>query len=225
MLRTPTPFGHEMAGTVEAVGNGVEDFEFGDRVVVVNSASCGSCDYCRRERENLCRDLQYLNGAFAEYALIPKRFVQRSAYKIPDAVPFELAALTEPLACVMHGLSLCDLNAPRQVLLLGAGPIGLLFVAVLAAEGHSVEVSDPHPSRLQVAAELRKEGRDTPSRSDSVRSAGRRSPGSRDPSAIMFSVVPRFDLRGCSFSSVSCIFNIGKTNDLNSNQIVLKFKP
>ncbi|HSS75546.1 MAG TPA: alcohol dehydrogenase catalytic domain-containing protein, partial [Thermoanaerobaculia bacterium] len=76
MLKAPTPFGHEMAGTVAAVGEGSSAWHPGDRVVVANSAPCGICEWCSRGRENLCSDLHYLNGAFSEYLLVPRRFAQ-----------------------------------------------------------------------------------------------------------------------------------------------------
>ena len=103
MLQVPTLFGHEMAGTVAALGTGVEHFALGDPLVVVNSAPCGSCDYCRAERENLCTDLHYLNGTFAEYLRVPARFVGVSCYPVPPGLGFDTAVLTEPLACVVHG--------------------------------------------------------------------------------------------------------------------------
>ncbi|NIR61172.1 MAG: alcohol dehydrogenase catalytic domain-containing protein, partial [Gammaproteobacteria bacterium] len=98
MLVVPTLFGHEMAGTVAAAGARVEGFAIGERVVVANSAACGECDYCGAGRENLCPDLQYLNGAFAEYLRVPARFVRTSTHLLPRDLPFERAALTEPLA-------------------------------------------------------------------------------------------------------------------------------
>jgi L-iditol 2-dehydrogenase len=154
MLRVPTPFGHEMAGTVAAAGAGVEGWRPGDRVAVLNSAACGACSYCRRGRENLCVDLQYLNGAFAEYLLVPARFAARSTYRLPPGLPFELAALVEPLACVLHGVEACALDAGADVAVFGAGPIGLLFAGVLAAAGHRVVLADPNPGRLEVGMAL-----------------------------------------------------------------------
>jgi L-iditol 2-dehydrogenase len=150
MLVVPTPFGHEMAGRVEAVGEGVERWKAGDRVVVANSASCGACPACQRGQENLCRDLHYLNGAFAEYIIVPPRFVKRSTYAVPDHLSFETAAIAEPLACVVHGHDLIR-NGIREVLVVGAGPIGLLFADLLTSEGHRVTVADPNRSRLDVA--------------------------------------------------------------------------
>lgn len=156
MLRVPTLFGHEMAGTVAAVGDGVEGAAPGDRVVVANSAPCGTCGPCREGRENLCEDLHYLNGAFAEYLTVPPRFVRRALYPLPDGLAFERAALSEPLACVVHGADACGLPPDRGVeaVVYGAGPIGLLFVAVLARAGHRVVLADPNPSRLAAGERL-----------------------------------------------------------------------
>ena len=157
MLKAPTPFGHEMAGTVAAVGEGIERWHEGDRVVVANSAPCGVCEWCSRGRENLCSDLHYLNGAFSEYLLVPRRFAQQSMYALPAAIPFEIAALAEPLACVLHGLEISSLERASGIVVYGGGPIGLLFVDVLAnspsdfpAEGeHHIVLADPNPARLE----------------------------------------------------------------------------
>ena len=156
MLKVPTLFGHEMAGTVAALGTGAMKFSIGDRVVVANSAPCGTCRYCRARRENLCEDLQYLNGAFAEYLLVPARFVEKNTHRLPAGLTFERAALTEPLACVLHGVDACDLPAGGQseIIVYGAGPIGLLFVAALAKDGHLVILADPHPARLETGRRL-----------------------------------------------------------------------
>lgn len=159
MLRAPTPFGHEMAGTVAAVGPGVERWRVGDRVVVANSAPCGACEWCARGRENLCSDLQYLNGAFAEYLLVPRRFAEVGTYRLPDRLPFEIAALAEPLACVLHGLEISALERASEIVVYGGGPIGLLFVDVLAnspadfpaGSEHHIVLADPNPARLEAA--------------------------------------------------------------------------
>ncbi len=158
MLKAPTPFGHEMAGTVAAVGPGVERWSPGDRVVVANSAPCGVCEWCARGRENLCRGLHYLNGAFSEYLLVPRRFVEVGTYRLPDDLPFEIAALAEPLACVLHGLETSAIERASEIVVYGGGPIGLLFVDVLAnspadfpARGeHHIVLADPNLSRLEV---------------------------------------------------------------------------
>ncbi|MBC8339221.1 MAG: alcohol dehydrogenase catalytic domain-containing protein [Rhodospirillales bacterium] len=163
MLKTPTLFGHEMAGRVATTGEGVTGFSEGDAVVVANSAPCGDCGPCHMGRENLCEDLHYINGAFAEFILVPERFVGRNTHHIPDGLSFAKAALTEPLACVLHGLDACELDrygqhadggGPVDVLIFGAGPIGLLFVAALARDGHRVYLADPNPGRLAMGTEL-----------------------------------------------------------------------
>jgi L-iditol 2-dehydrogenase len=156
MLEVPALFGHEMAGTVEQVGDGVNGIAPGDRVVVGNSAACGGCDRCRAGRENLCPRLAYLNGAFAEFIRVPAAFVRRSLYPLPVDMAFERAALAEPLACVLHGLDACELAAGggAEVVVFGAGPIGLLFVAALARSGQRVLLADPNPRRLEVGTRL-----------------------------------------------------------------------
>ena len=137
MLEVPSPFGHEMAGTIIGLGEGVDGWREGERIVVSNSASCGSCDFCRRGDENLCADLLYLNGAFARYLLVPARFVDRGVYRIPGGLDFAVAALGEPLACVLHGIGKLAPQPGESGALFGAGPIGLLFTAVLSAGGWS----------------------------------------------------------------------------------------
>jgi L-iditol 2-dehydrogenase len=166
MLKVPSPFGHEMAGTVAAVGaaaspapgGGGGRFREGDRVAIANSAPCGVCRACRRGRENLCSDLLYLNGGFAEYLRVPPRAVERSVYPCPAGLPFEIAALAEPLACVLHGVETLEASGlderPSEIVLFGSGPIGLLFVDLLTHRGHRVVAVDPNPQRLAVARRL-----------------------------------------------------------------------
>ena len=154
MLQVPTLFGHEMAGVVAAIGAGVTGLSAGDAVVVVNSAPCLRCDYCLTGRENLCADLHYLNGAFAEYLHVPERFVLTSTHAIPAGLSFDKAALTEPLACVLHGIGRCNLAGGREIIVYGAGPVGLLFTAALARDGHRVILADPNQARLEAGAQL-----------------------------------------------------------------------
>ena len=104
MLTLDRLFGHEVAGTVAQVGAGVTDFRLGDRVVPLNSAPCDACFFCRNGQQNLCEDLLFNNGAYAEYIRIPARIVAKNTLRVPDGMPFAHAALTEPLACVMRGL-------------------------------------------------------------------------------------------------------------------------
>ncbi len=128
MLRPPIPFGHELAGTVSEVGAGVTQFQPGDRVVALNSAPCGECYFCRHGQENLCDDLLFNNGGYAEYIRIPARIVEKNTLHVPGHVLLEHAAMTEPLACVLHGMDETGVSAGDQIVVIGAGPIGLMFI-------------------------------------------------------------------------------------------------
>ena len=154
MLVAPTPFGHEMAGRVEELGEGVTTWEVGDEVILSNSSPCRICEFCQVGRENLCTDLHYLNGAYSDTIIVPPRFVERSVYCKPAGLPMELAPIAEPLACVVHGLDTCALDRSHDVLVVGGGPIGLLFVNLLSVEGHRVTLADPNRARLDTALAL-----------------------------------------------------------------------
>lgn len=128
MLKPPVTFGHELAGTVHAVGAGVTKFREGDRVVALNSAPCDQCYFCKRDQQNLCDDLLFNNGAYAEFIRVPSRIVEKNTLPIPDGLPYEHAALTEPLACVLKGLEESAPRAGDTIVVIGAGPIGLMFI-------------------------------------------------------------------------------------------------
>lgn len=138
MLKPPIPFGHELAGTVHEAGRGVTAFQPGDRVVALNSAPCGKCYYCLHDQENLCDDLLFNNGAYAQFLLIPARIVEKNTLLIPKGVPFEYAALTEALACVVRGLDECQPRSGDTIAVIGAGPIGLMFMRVAQLAGLKV---------------------------------------------------------------------------------------
>jgi len=153
MIKPPAPFGHEFAGVIEAVGEGVEGFEEGMRVVAANSAPCSTCFYCKENQEYLCEDLLFINGAYAEYILIPKRIVDINLHIVPEGVEMHAAALTEPLACVVHGVEDCGIKMGDVVGLIGVGPIGLLFIQLLKLKGANIIAVDTQPSRLKRALE------------------------------------------------------------------------
>jgi len=132
MLQPPIPFGHEMSGIVSEVGTDVTKFQLADRVVAINSAPCGECYFCKREQENLCDDLLFNNGAYAEYIRIPKRIVEKNTLHVPPHIALEHAAMTEPLACVVHGMDETGVRAGDQMVVIGAGPIGLMFIHLAA---------------------------------------------------------------------------------------------
>lgn len=138
MIVPPALFGHELAGDIVAVGENVRGFRIGQRVVAANSAPCGKCFYCRRDNENLCDDLLFNNGAYAEYIRIPARIVERNLYEIPDHVSYQDAALIEPLACVLRGLDETSIRPGDNVAILGLGPIGLMFVRLAKVYGARV---------------------------------------------------------------------------------------
>lgn len=138
MIVPPALFGHELAGVIEEVGPGVRSFRKGMRVVALNSAPCQTCFYCSRHQENLCEDLLFNNGAYAEYIRIPRRIVELNMLAIPPAVSYEEAAMVEPLACVLRGLHETDVEIGDTVTVIGAGPIGLMFTQVAKAVGCNV---------------------------------------------------------------------------------------
>ena len=138
MIVPPALFGHELAGIVEEVGQGVKGFKPGMRVVALNSAPCGMCFYCSKHQENLCEDLLFNNGAYAEYIKIPRRIVETNMLAIPSNVTFEEAAMVEPLACVLRGLHETKLEIGDTVVVIGGGPIGLMFLQVAKLSGCNV---------------------------------------------------------------------------------------
>jgi L-iditol 2-dehydrogenase len=135
MLTLDRLFGHELAGTVFEVGEGVARFKVGDRVVPLNSAPCDECFFCKAGQQNLCDDLLFNNGAYAEFIRVPARIVAKNTLHVPTDMPLEHAALTEPLACVMRGLEQSDVKAGQTAIVLGAGPIGLLFIHAASLAG------------------------------------------------------------------------------------------
>ncbi len=138
MIIPPALFGHELAGVIEEVGPGVRDFRRGMRVVALNSAPCSSCFYCLKHQENLCEDLLFNNGAYAEYIKIPRRIVESNMLALPDDVSFESAAMTEPLACALRGLQETGSDLGDTVTVIGAGPLGLMLTQVAKLAGCNV---------------------------------------------------------------------------------------
>jgi L-iditol 2-dehydrogenase len=133
MIVPPALFGHELGGDIVAMGKDVRGFKMHQRVVAANSAPCGECFYCKRNQENLCEDLLFNNGAYAEYIRIPERIVRRNMYEVPDHVSYQDAALVEPLACVLRGLEESGVRPGDTVAVIGLGPIGMMFVRLAKA--------------------------------------------------------------------------------------------
>lgn len=128
MIKPPALFGHEMAGDIVALGEGVSQFRIHDRIAAANSAPCDECFFCRRGQRNLCEDLLFINGAYAEFMRLPRRIVEKNTYRIPEGLDYKDAALAEPLACVLRGLDETHLQPGDTLAILGLGPIGLMFV-------------------------------------------------------------------------------------------------
>jgi L-iditol 2-dehydrogenase len=128
MIIPPALFGHEMAGDIVAVGEGLAKFRVGQRIVAANSAPCDRCFFCRHNQQNLCEDLLFNNGAYAEFMRLPERIVRTNTYAIPSQLAYKDAALVEPLACVLRGLHESNLQPGDTIAVMGLGPIGLMFV-------------------------------------------------------------------------------------------------
>ena len=154
MIRPPAVLGHELAGDIVSVGSDVTAFQPGQRVVAANSAPCGDCFHCRRDRENLCEDLLFNNGAYAEYVRIPGRIVARNTYEIPDHIGYREAAMVESLACVLKGLDDTNLRAGDTVTIIGLGPIGLMFVRLASLAGARVIAVGRRQTQLDRAARM-----------------------------------------------------------------------
>jgi L-iditol 2-dehydrogenase len=151
---TPSVFGHEWAGVIAEIGPGVEGFAVGQRVVAPNSAPCGRCFYCQRERPSLCEDLQLLNGAYAEYIAVPARIVQKNLLLIPDGVTFKQAPMIEPLACAIHGIERSKIQLGDTVCVIGHGPIGLMLTRLATLKGARVIVVGRNPLKLEKARQF-----------------------------------------------------------------------
>lgn len=154
MIVPPALFGHELAGTVVQAGAGVDGFSPGDRVVALNSAPCGQCYFCERGQENLCDDLLFNNGAYAEFIRIPARIVAKNTLRVPDHVPLEHAALTEPLACAVHGFEDSNPRPGDTVAVIGGGPLGLMMLHVASLAGCETIAVVKHDGQVEAAKQL-----------------------------------------------------------------------
>ena len=155
MIQPPAIFGHELAGVIEKIGSAVPDrFRPGMRVVAANSAPCGRCFYCLEDRANLCEDLVFNNGAYAQYTVIPGRIVRENLMEIPAGMSFIDAALIEPLACVLRGIDETGIRPGDTTVVIGCGPIGLKFIRVLSNRGVRVIAIGKRQSQMKTAERL-----------------------------------------------------------------------
>lgn len=163
VIKMPLPFigGHEISGIIESVGPGVDEKEFpvGEKVAVRGFNSCGRCYYCRLGSENLCTNMSNSNkyhdeevngiGGLAQYIAID----QNCIYKLPKNLPFEYGAIAEPLACVVNSMKQGEVDLGNDVVVIGAGIMGILHVMLSKLRGARVIVSEPDAARRAKAKE------------------------------------------------------------------------
>jgi L-iditol 2-dehydrogenase len=158
-IRPPRVMGHEVAGEVVEVGDGVAGWEPGDRVQVIAAIPCGQCEECRRGRLTVCPNQEsmgyHYDGGFAEYTVVPAKVLAVDGLnRIPDGVGFAGASVAEPLACVLNGQELARVGDGDDVVVVGAGPIGCLHVRLARSRGAArVFLVDLNAERLAMSAE------------------------------------------------------------------------
>ncbi|NLK07352.1 MAG: zinc-dependent alcohol dehydrogenase family protein [Firmicutes bacterium] len=147
----PVILGHEYAGEIVELGEGVNNFHLGERVIADPNLLCGMCFYCRNGNGHLCENLRALgvdlDGGFAEYALVPE--VQ--LHRLPGNMDFEEGAFVEPVACCIRGLQQAGIQVGDEVAILGGGPIGLILLQLAKAAGGKVTLSEPVESKWGLA--------------------------------------------------------------------------
>jgi L-iditol 2-dehydrogenase len=133
MMPMPTLFGHEFSGDIVEVGESVKGFKIGDAVMAVHTYPCLKCYYCERGLENLCESVMQTKvlGAYAEYIKLPAGIVRHNLYRKPDFLSYNEAAILEPLSCVVYGIDQVTVREDDTVLIIGAGPIGLMHLMVI----------------------------------------------------------------------------------------------
>ena len=155
MIQPPSLFGHELAGVIEETGKNVNGgVQPGMRVLPANSAPCDACFFCRKGQPNLCEDLLFNNGAYAEYIRIPGRIVRQNMIEIPDGISFKDAAMAEPLACVLRGIRETGVHPGDTVVVIGCGPIGLKFIRILSQRKVRVIAIGKRRSQMKAAERL-----------------------------------------------------------------------
>ncbi len=152
--KTPALFGHQFSGVIVQKGKKVNKFKIGDKVIPVNSSPCFKCHFCNSEKYSLCDNLQFLNGAYAQYITVPGSILKNNTYKIPAGTPFEIASSLESLSVVLHGFERSEISKGKTVCIIGTGSIGLLFVALAKKRGAKVISIGRSASKLKLAKEL-----------------------------------------------------------------------
>ena len=150
----PSTFGHQFSGVVAKIGKDIKSFKVGQRVVALNSTPCYKCHSCNKEQFSLCENIEFLNGAYAEYIAVPENIVQHNTYEIPNNVNFETAASLEGLAVVVHGIERSEISSDKTVCIIGTGSIGLMFVALAKLNGSKVISVGRKDFKLKAAKQL-----------------------------------------------------------------------
>ena len=175
LLIPPRIYGHETAGVVAAVGEGVTRYVPGDRVIVFHHIPCGTCFYCARKLYAQCpvykkvgvtAGYEPAGGGFAQYVRVMDWIVERGVEKIPEGVSFDTAAFVEPVNTCVKAVEQCDPQPGDVVLIQGQGPIGLIFTMLLKLRGCTIVTSDTIPRRLQLSEECGAHSALDPRRSD-----------------------------------------------------------
>lgn len=152
----PMLFGHELSGDIVEAGARVKNFKPGMRVVPHNSAPCGKCYYCKRGQHNLCDDMIWIWGAYAEYIVVPGPVVSQNMFALPDDLRYEHACMLEPFSTVIHGQRVIQIRHGESVAILGSGgPIGLMHLQMALRSGATPVIAvDLKEQRLEVARKL-----------------------------------------------------------------------
>jgi L-iditol 2-dehydrogenase len=160
LLPPPRIYGHETAGVVAKAGRGADRFREGDRVALFHHIPCLGCFYCRHRIYAQCETYQRVGitagfepagGGFAQYVRVMDWIVRRGVVRLPDGVPFDRACFVEPVNTCLKAVVKCEVQAGETVVVLGQGPIGLLFTMLLAKQGAQIHASDPLERRRELA--------------------------------------------------------------------------
>ena len=189
LAHTPSPFGHEMAGTISQVGEGVATLREGERVVVLNSAPCDRCYFCEQGTPELCDRVELLNGAYADYIRVPAHITRHNVHLLPENLSFAEAGLTEPFACALHAVDKMRIEPGETIAVIGAGNMARLLVCALKAARAHVIVLGRDPGRLRLASAAgADEVIDLTQEPDGIAAVRRRTEGNRGADGVIEAV-------------------------------------